>query len=152
MMLIPAASVSHMIYIQMGWQPTQEPPNTCHLSICRCSLNFSISLTKSQVVLSSRLAVLMTSRISALIQPKCSEEPHGVDFPAPLWSNRIISRNLIISKECVKVNRLEMYFVFFWVEEAPITGTYTSSWTTWGSMVSNQRQNFTKKHTMEKND
>ena len=37
---------------------THEPPNTCHFSILRCSRIFSVSFTRSQVVFSSRHAVL----------------------------------------------------------------------------------------------
>ena len=40
------------------YELTQEPPKTCHLSILRSSLSFSMSLTRSQVVFSSRDALL----------------------------------------------------------------------------------------------
>ena len=46
---------------------TQEPPNTCHLSILRNSRSFSMSLTKSHVVFSSVLAVLERMDIAVVL-------------------------------------------------------------------------------------
>ena len=87
-----------------GDELTQEPPNTCHLSICRCSLNFSISLTRSHVVFSSREADLVISQNSVLDPSEVLvKSAYGVDFPAPLWSNRTIYKNLV--KEYLKANR-----------------------------------------------
>ena len=49
--------VSTWAYAKARVEP-QEPPKTCHFSILRWPLNFSMSLTRSQVVLSSKQAVL----------------------------------------------------------------------------------------------
>lgn len=55
--------------IQRRERPTQEPPNTCHLSILRNSRSFSTSFTRSQVVFSSVWAVLHGINIDIVITP-----------------------------------------------------------------------------------
>lgn len=70
---------------------TQEPPNTCHLSTFRCSRIFSMSFTRSQVVFSSRFALLQDGLFQHSGQSTIiSVATHGVDFPEPRWSKRTI--------------------------------------------------------------
>ena len=69
---------------------TQDPPKTCHFSISSFSLNFSISLTRSHVVFSSKHALLDWPSVQDEHLNQSTSRTYGVDFPAPRWSNKMI--------------------------------------------------------------